>query len=83
MTSNVSSICDRIEAAIHNEDEIEDVFGALLAVFTFHMSLMTCSHCRKETARWLKRSIPDMLTRANRAAAARASEGEQQPTTCH
>jgi len=80
--NSVNSICDRIEAAIHDSDDPVDIFNALAAVYTFHISLLTCPHCRKQAARALKQSIPDMLHRANAAAAQRASEGEPS-TTCH
>jgi hypothetical protein len=77
----VSNLCDRIEGAIQDSDDTEDIFAALIAVFTLHMSHF-CPECRKTIARTLKQSVPDMLHRANAAAALRASEGER-TTTCH
>jgi hypothetical protein len=72
----VSNICDRIEGAIQHSDDSEDIFAALIAVFTFHMSHV-CPECRKTIARTLKQSVSDMLHRANAAAALRTREGER------
>jgi hypothetical protein len=77
----VSNICTRIEGAIQDSDDSEDIFAALIAVFTFHMS-QRCPECRKTIARTLKQSASDMLQRANAAAALRAREGEH-TTPCH
>jgi hypothetical protein len=78
----VDNLCSRIQTAIENESEdLEDVFTALTAVFTFHLSLL-CPQCRKDVAHELKRRVPDMLARANREAAARMRDGER-TITCH
>jgi hypothetical protein len=77
----VSNICDRIEGAIQDSDDNEDILGALIAVITFHMSLL-CLDCRKDVARTLKHCVPEMLAKANAAAAQRAREGEH-TTLCH
>jgi hypothetical protein len=80
----VDALCSRIQTAIETEDEdLEDIFTALTAVFTFHLSLL-CPQCRKDVARELKRRVPDMLARANREAAARTTrDGERTIHTCH
>jgi hypothetical protein len=79
----VDNLCNRIETAIQNDEgeDPEDIFTALTAVFTFHLSLL-CPQCRKDVAHELKRRIPDMLARANREAAARKRDGER-TVTCH
>jgi len=78
----VDALCTRIQTAIESEDEdLEDVFTALSAVFTYHLSLL-CPDCRRDIARELRRRIPDMLARANREAATRAREGAHHHV-CH
>jgi hypothetical protein len=80
----VDALCSRIQTAIEDENEDrEDIFTALTAVFVFHLSLL-CPQCRKDVAHELKRRIPDMLARANREAAARARDGDRVTVvTCH
>jgi hypothetical protein len=67
---------EQIEAKLRNSidwqnDGIEDVLAALLRVFIFVMA-STCSNCRKNIARKLRRSVPDMLSCSN-ALATRSS----------
>jgi hypothetical protein len=46
----VDQICTRIQTAIETETEDrEDIFTALTAVFTYHLSLL-CAQCRKDVA---------------------------------
>jgi hypothetical protein len=70
-SANVNAICDRIASAIRDDDEFPDVFNAFIAVLTFHISLLECPHCRRQATRALKQAAPDMLHRANAAAAER------------
>jgi hypothetical protein len=77
----INRLCDRIAGAIAREDNANDIFNALCAVYTKQMSLLDCPDCRRQAARALKKSIPEMLERANAAAAARA--GEAGPSLAH
>jgi len=69
----VIDLCRRIDAVFTDADEPEAIFRAMFSVLTKHMSYL-CSDCRKDLARELKQRIPDMLRRANVAAAQRGSE---------
>jgi hypothetical protein len=80
-TTSTNNLCDRIQAAVRDADEL-DILDALLAVFTFHMSLVECPHCRKAIACSLKQRVPEMLARANAAAAQRVSDAPHDHT-CH
>jgi hypothetical protein len=80
-SARVDDICDRIEAALQDDDGNKDILDALITLFTFHMSLL-CPDCRKRVAHDLKRCIPAMLADANREAAQRADHGVP-AHTCH
>jgi len=80
--ADANQISDRIVAAVHNDDDIEDILDALVVVFTFFVSTLDCPHCRKQAIRALKLSLAGMLTRANAAAARRVAPGER-AQTCH
>ena len=64
--SLAEKILDTIEA--DEEHDGDDIFEALLQVFTFFLS-MQCPNCRKKLSQELRRSIPGMLAAANRNAA--------------
>jgi hypothetical protein len=82
MTTKANELCDRIANVIRKDDDPADVLNALVDLYAFQMSLMTCPHCRKQAARALKQCIPAMLAHANRIAAEYASEGVPE-RTCH
>jgi hypothetical protein len=83
MSKRVSNICDRIWRAIdHDKDDPVDILNALWSVYTRQVSLIPCDDCREQAVYALEASCPDMLKRANAAAAARAREGECS-ITCH
>jgi hypothetical protein len=84
VTTQTDDLCDRIARVIREDDEPTAVFNALIDLYVFQMSLLPCPDCRKQAARALKRSIPDMLATANREAAQyAASTGENPAHTCH
>jgi hypothetical protein len=86
MTSNetVIDLCQRIDAVFTDADEPDAIFRAMFSVLTKHMSQL-CAECRKDLARELKQRIPDMLRRANAAAAERerAQEQDHLRAQCH
>jgi len=81
-TTQADDLCNRIARMIRDDDDPSDVFNALGDLYTFQMSLLPCPHCRRQAARALKQSIPDMLRTADREAAEHASAGEL-AYTCH
>jgi hypothetical protein len=82
--STVIDLCKRINAVFTNADEPEAIFRAMMTVMTRHMSYL-CADCRKGLARELKQRVPDMLRRANAAAAERerAQVDGLQAHMCH
>ena len=70
MTTNVADLCSRIDAVFTDADEPDAIFRALMAVMTKHMSYV-CADCRKALAHEIRTRIPEMLRRANAAAAER------------
>jgi hypothetical protein len=74
--ASVIELCQRIDAAIGDAADPEVVFRSLLSVMTKRMSFV-CADCRKDLAREIRARLPDMLRRANAAAAERERAQEQ------
>ena len=88
MSKRVSDICDRIWRTIdHNKDDPVDILNALWACYVREVSLFDCDDCREQAVYALETSCPDMLKRADAAAAKRmrdgAREGGHTIHTCH
>lgn len=77
----VNKLCDSVWTAIGNSDDIPDILDALCAVFTRAVSELDCPDCRRQAMRALKQSIPDMLQRANAAAARRVAGNDRTMAT--
>jgi hypothetical protein len=74
MTTNIVDLCNRIDAVFTSTDEPDAIFRALMAVMAKHMSYV-CADCRKALAHEIRARIPEMLRRANAAAAERDGAG--------
>jgi len=69
--ASVIELCERLDAVFTANDEPETVFRAMLMVMTKHMSYL-CADCRENLADEIMERVPDMLERANAAAAERS-----------
>jgi hypothetical protein len=73
--ASVIDLCERIDAVFTDNDEPETVFRAMLMVMTKHMSYL-CADCRENLADEIMDRVPDMLERANAAAAERSDASD-------
>jgi hypothetical protein len=80
----VIELCKRIDSAIGDDADPEAIFRSLLSVMTKRMSYV-CADCRADLAEEISACIPDMLHRANVAAAKRerAQEHGHRRVDCH
>jgi hypothetical protein len=76
-----SRACDRIDAATKDNDN-ETFYAAMIAVFTYRMSMEGCDHARETIVQHFIESLPEILANANREAARRVRKGEP-AIICH